>query len=96
MSLHDTICQRLMALEPLHVVLDDDSARHAGHAGAAGGGGHFNLTIVSAAFGGHHAVHRHRMVYSLLADLMPHRIHALSLKALSPDEWTDAAPRGQQ
>ena len=96
MTLAETIQQRLAALLPLHIELEDDSARHAGHAGAAAGGGHFNLTIVSAAFGECNAVRRHRMVYSLLADLMPHRIHALSLKALSPQEWTDATRRVQE
>lgn len=87
MRLEDTIRQRLAALEPEYVDLDDDSASHIGHVGAAGGGGHFNLLVVSAAFRERNAVHRHRMVYSLLSDLIPHQIHALSLKALSPEEW---------
>lgn len=88
MSLTELIQQRLAPLSPALIELDDDSARHAGHPGAQGGGGHFNLRIVSAAFSGHNAVQRHRMIYSLVADLMPHRIHALSVKAMTPDEWT--------
>lgn len=88
MMLTDVIHDRLAALQPLDIHLEDDSARHAGHPGAQAGGGHFNLRIVSAAFEGHNAVQRHRMIYSLVADLMPHRIHALSVKALTPEEWT--------
>lgn len=87
MNLPDTIRQRLSTLEPEYLDLKDDSASHADHPGAAGGGGHFELLLVAAAFRGHNAVRRHRMVYSLLADLMPQRIHALSLKALTPEEW---------
>lgn len=87
MTLEDLLRQRLDQLQPLHLHIEDDSARHAGHAGAAGGAGHFNVLIVCAAFTGRHAVQRHRMVYSLLADLMPHRIHALSLQTLSPEQW---------
>jgi len=66
--------------------LHDDSASHAGHAGNQGGG-HFELVIVSPAFAGKRAVERHRMVYALLADLIPTRIHALSIKAMTPDEF---------
>lgn len=64
----------------------DDSARHAGHAGAASGGGHFNLRMVSAAFTGQARLQRQRLVYDLLADLMKRDIHALSMILLAPDE----------
>jgi BolA protein len=81
------IQHRLAVLAPESLQLDDDSADHAGHVGAAGGGGHFTLTLVSAAFVGLSPVARHRKVYALLADLIPHRIHALSIRAYSPDAF---------
>ena len=72
-------------LAPLSLEVQDDSARHAGHAGAAGGG-HYTLRIVSAAFSGQDRLARHRLVYSALGELMQREIHALSITALSPDE----------
>ena len=77
---------RLAALAPEHVEIIDDSAKHAGHAGARAGGGHFRLTLVSAAFAGQNAVARHRLVYQALGDLMQVKIHALSIIALAPGE----------
>ncbi|WP_410497555.1 BolA family protein [Chitinibacter sp. S2-10] len=87
MSVADEIRTRLAALEAETIELFDDSAAHAGHAGAASGGGHFELTVVSSAFIGKKTLERHRMVYQPLADLIPHRIHALSIRALTPDEF---------
>ena len=80
--------QRLRAaLAPLRLDIVDDSARHAGHAGAReSGGGHYNVTIVSAAFAGKNLIERHRLVYGALGELMHKDIHALSVQALSPDE----------
>lgn len=80
--------QRLRAaLAPQRLEIVDDSARHAGHAGAReSGGGHYNVTIVSAAFAGKNLIERHRLVYGALGELMHKDIHALSLQALSPDE----------
>jgi len=80
--------QRLRAaLAPLRLDIVDDSARHAGHAGAReSGGGHYNVSIVSAAFAGKNLIERHRLVYGALGELMHKDIHALSLQALSPDE----------
>jgi BolA protein len=77
---------RLASLAPAQCEITDESAAHAGHAGAASGGGHFHLTIVSDCFAGQNAVGRHRLVYQALGDLMGSRIHALSITALSPDE----------
>ena len=74
-------------LQPLHLAIEDDSARHAGHAGAAGGGGHFRVLIVSAAFRGQSQLARQRAVYALLADAMRSSIHALALRTLTPEEW---------
>lgn len=80
--------QRLRAaLTPQRLDIVDDSAKHAGHAGAReSGGGHYNVTIVSAAFAGKNLIERHRLVYGALGELMHKDIHALSLQALSPDE----------
>jgi BolA protein len=68
------------------VELIDDSHRHAGHAGARDGRGHFRLRIVSAAFAGLRPLQRHQLVYRSLGELMQTDIHALSITALTPDE----------
>ncbi|MBW4696765.1 MAG: BolA/IbaG family iron-sulfur metabolism protein [Aphanocapsa lilacina HA4352-LM1] len=77
------------------VEIEDHSDRHAGHAGAAGGGGHYNVLIVSERFAGVPAIRRHRLVYEALATEMESAIHALSLRALAPDEWQASADRPQ-
>ena len=79
------------ALDATAITVVDDSARHAGHAGAATGGGHYNLRIVSPRFAGASRVSRHRLVYDALSDLMHRAIHALAIEALTPDEAADAA-----
>ncbi len=66
--------------------LEDESALHAGHAGAASGGGHFRLTIVAAKFENQSRVNRHRLVYDCLDDMMKKDIHALAITALAPSE----------
>ena len=87
-SLEETIRERLRPLTPSAIDLADDSAEHAGHAEATRhGGGHFSLTVVSEAFVGQSRDRRHQSVYSLLSDLIPRRIHALSLRTLTPDEF---------
>lgn len=70
--------------EALEVI--DDSAAHAGHEGARGGAGHFAVVIVSARFQGQPTLARHRAVYTALHDLMPAHVHALNIRALTPDE----------
>ena len=85
------IRQRLAALAPTRLELIDDSARHAGHAGARSGGGHYRLLIVAAAFAGQTRLRRHRLVHAALGELMRDRIHALSVQALSPQEASSAA-----
>jgi BolA protein len=77
--------QRLDVLEPLSIVIEDESHRHAGHAGAKDGG-HYKITIVAAVFAGHNTVKRHRLIYDAAGDLMRGSIHALSIRAFSPDE----------
>ncbi|NMG46928.1 BolA/IbaG family iron-sulfur metabolism protein [Azoarcus communis] len=78
--------QRLGSLQPLSVQIGDDSALHAGHAGARSGGGHYNLHIVSAAFAGKNTVARHRMIYAALDDMMKGEIHALAIRAQTAEE----------
>lgn len=76
---------RLAALGPLSMDIIDESHKHAGHAGAEGGG-HYAVDIVSAQFSGKNTATRHRMVYSALGDMMKREIHALTLKTRTPDE----------
>ena len=79
--------QRLHAtLQPIQCQLQDDTAAHAGHAGAATGAGHFSLKIVSQQFEGLNRVSRHRLVYDAVGDLMQTEIHALAIVALAPTE----------
>ena len=74
-------------LKPVHLQVEDESARHAGHAGAAGGGGHFRALIVADAFRVKTQLQRQRAVYALLGDAMRNTIHALALRTLTPEEW---------
>jgi BolA protein len=74
------------ALAPSSLSIRDDSALHAGHAGAAEGG-HYAVTIVAAAFDRKPRVMRHRLVYDALADVMQRGIHALAITAHSPEEF---------
>ena len=82
----ERLTQRLQALEPTRLDLEDDSHHHAGHAGAADGRGHFSVLIVSKRFAGLRQVQRHRLVFEAVGDLMATDIHALSIHALAPDE----------
>lgn len=77
---------RLDALQPQRLEIADDSALHAGHAGARNGGGHYRLIIVSPQFSGLGTLKRHRLVHAALGALMQREIHALSITALSPEE----------
>jgi BolA protein len=83
----ETIRSRLVAaLAPDALDIEDESHRHAGHAGARDGRGHFRVRIVSAAFEGRNAIARHRAVYAALGDLMQTDIHALAIDARTPEE----------
>lgn len=86
MSVIDTMRASLAALDPIHIEIIDDSAKHAGHAGARSGGGHFRLHIVSPCFAGCRTMERHRLVYDALGPLMKREIHALSITAKTPEE----------
>ena len=76
----------LQALSPLSLEVSDDSHKHAGHAGARGGQGHFSIAIESAAFAGKLPLTRHRLVYAALGTMMQTDIHALSITATAPNE----------
>jgi BolA protein len=82
----DLIREKLSVLAPESVQIEDESAQHAGHEGARGGGGHYRLTLVSAQFTGRALQARHRLVYEALGPLMRNEIHALSIQAYAPDE----------
>jgi BolA protein len=83
----DNIRSRLIAtFAASDCQLTDESHLHAGHAGAAAGGGHYRLVLVSERFEGLNRVSRHRLVYDCLHDLMHRDIHALAIIALAPSE----------
>ena len=87
-SVADTIRRKLEgAFRPSTLIVEDESARHAGHAGAREGGeSHFRVRIVSTAFAGLSRVDRHKRVYEALAAELQDRVHALALITLTPDE----------
>lgn len=72
--------------QPTELLIKDQSQLHAGHEGARDGKGHFDVTIVSAAFDGVNRLQRHRMVYDALSRLLETDIHALRIKAYAPSE----------
>lgn len=74
------------ALAPDSLQVEDDSHRHAGHAGARDGRGHFSVDVVSEAFDGLNPIARHRAVYAAVGELMATDIHALSIRARTPRE----------
>ena len=76
----------LEALSPDHLEIRDESAAHAGHAGA-GEGGHFRVVVVSAVFRNQDLVSRQRQVYDALGPIMGRDVHALALRTLTPEEW---------
>jgi len=75
------------ALSPLALDIEDESAKHAGHAGAREGGEtHYRIRIVSESFAGLNRVQRQRKVYAAVAEELAERVHALSLVTLTPEE----------
>ena len=80
------------ALQPASLEIIDESARHAGHAGAASGGGHYIVHIVSAAFQDKSPIQRHRLVYDAVGDMLHTEIHALSIQAKTPQEASSPNP----
>jgi BolA protein len=86
MSTIKLIKQKLAALNPEKIEILDESAKHEGHEGAKNGGGHFLLTIVSCDFSEKSTMVRHRMIHAALGEMMNKDIHALSIKAYTPEE----------
>lgn len=74
------------ALAPVSLQVEDESHKHAGHAGARDGRGHFRVDVVSSAFEGMTPIARHRAVYAALGELMITDIHALAIRARTPAE----------
>jgi len=88
MTTIELIEQRLREqLDPTHLEILDDSAKHAGHLGATSSGGHYRLVIVSGEFDGKSLIARHRLVNEAVRDLFGDKIHALSMRTLTPDQW---------
>ena len=75
-------------LEAQHVEVIDQSSLHEGHPGAQGGGGHFQVLVVSDRFRGLSRIAAQRVVYGALGQLMVNDIHALSMRTLTPEEWS--------
>jgi len=80
------------AFAPDELEITDDSHRHAGHAGARDGRGHFHVRITSRQFAGKKTLERHRMVYAALGSMMQTDIHALGVTAVSPDDTSNSEP----
>ena len=73
-----------------HVEIENDSALHAGHLGAQGGGGHYRVIVVSPRFEGLSRVAAQRLVYQALSELMATEIHALEMRTLTPEQWSQS------
>ena len=86
MSTIKTIKQKLTSLNPEKIEIIDESSKHIGHEGAKNGGGHFLLTIVSSNFDKKSTIERHRIIYDALGKMVGRDIHALSIKAYTPEE----------
>lgn len=76
----------LQVLQPVNLEIIDESQLHAGHAGARSGGGHYVVKICSAEFTRKNTMARHRMIYSVLAEMLKADIHALTIDAKAPNE----------
>jgi BolA protein len=88
----ERIRERLLReLSPSQLQIEDESHKHAGHAGARDGRGHFNVRITAAAFSGESLLARHRRVYAALGELMQTDIHALAIEARAPEETQEKA-----
>ena len=84
---HDALLERFrQAFPEAAIQLDDESHLHVGHAGAAGGAGHFRVRVIDARFSGLQHIARHRLVYNAVSDWMPERVHALNITAITLEE----------
>jgi BolA protein len=78
-----------------HIEIEDESWKHAGHA-SAGTGGHFQMIVVSEKFEGVNLINRNRLVFDLLKEMMENEIHALSIRAKTPNEWKPSISGGEK
>jgi BolA protein len=84
---HDALLERFrQAFPEAAIQFDDESHLHVGHAGAAGGAGHFRVRVIDARFSGLQHIARHRLVYDAVSDWMPARVHALNISAITLEE----------
>jgi BolA protein len=83
-------------LDPVHVDLVDDSAKHAGHPGATSGGGHYRVLVVSARFEGRSRLEQHRLVNEALGEMIGREIHALGIETLTPSQWRERQGRSNE
>ncbi len=83
-----TRLQQALIIASLDII--DESHLHKGHVGAQGGASHFAITVVSPQFINLSFIARHRLIYSAVKDMIPHDIHALKIKALSPEEYNQS------
>ncbi|MFA6062084.1 MAG: BolA family protein [Gallionella sp.] len=86
MSRIERMYAQLAVLNPVSINIVDESHKHAGHAGARDGAGHYLLQIVTSEFAGKTTISRHRMIYSALGEMMQREIHALNIQATTPNE----------
>jgi len=86
----DALMERFrQAFSEAEIQVEDNSHLHVGHAGAAGGAGHFRVRVIGARFKGLQRIARHRLVYDAVSDWIPARVHALNIIAMTPEEnWT--------
>lgn len=92
MSRIDELRRRITsALDADVVDVQDDSAKHRGHAGARGGAGHYTVVVVTSRFAGMGRVDRHRAVYDAVGDMIPREVHALAVRAYTAEEWQRAS-----
>lgn len=83
----DALLERFrQAFPEASIQVEDESHLHVGHAGAAGGAGHFRVRIIDTRFNELQRIHRHRLVYNAVSDWMPERVHALNIIAMTPEE----------
>ncbi len=84
---HDALLERFRQAFPAAAIqIEDESHLHVGHAGAAGGAGHFRVRVIDARFNGLQRIARHRLVYDAVSDWMPERVHALNIIAITTEE----------
>ena len=84
-AIEEALREKLVAQ---HIEVIDQSSLHEGHLGAEGGGGHFHVVVVSEEFRGLSRLAAQKVVYEALAEMMETEIHALSMRTLSPEDWS--------